>query len=198
MSGTPLVPHLVSLLKWLAAPVKPAATPRWRTQTILPMTPTTIYLILHWISKRSIPLFFGEMALPHLTPPPDLPLGPLPLTINISSLDLLSDPPQPPLEPSSDPPAERPKHRHRKQATLIGRTKRPWLTPPLPSNTAWRGWGKKKKPTNRKKTKNFSKIYFGQISMRSTRKTRSMTETSVSDHSSKEFSFCDPEKNSKI
>jgi hypothetical protein len=71
--------------------------------------------------------------------PTDHPLDPLPLTINFSSLDL-SDPPQPPLEPSSDPPAERPKHRHRRQATLIGRTKRPWLTPPLPSNTAWRGW----------------------------------------------------------
>ena len=77
---------------------------------------------------------------PPLDPPPDPPLDHLPLTINISSLDLLSDPPQPLLDPSPDPPAERPKNRQRKQTTMVDRTKRPWPTPPLPSNIAWRGW----------------------------------------------------------
>ena len=52
----------------------------------------------------------------------------------------------------------------------------------------------KKKNHQRKKSEKFSKIYFGQMSERPTRITRSMINTSVNVHPSKEFSFRDPEK----
>jgi hypothetical protein len=81
-----------------------------------PLAPTTFLTAMKWTALLPIPLL-----------PPSLP-------------DLLSDPPQPRLDPSSALPAERSMRRRRKQTTMVDRTKRPWLTPPLPSNMAWRGW----------------------------------------------------------
>ena len=82
-----------------------------------PLAPTTFLTAKKWTALLPIPLL-----------PPSLP-------------DLLSDPPQPRLDPSSALPAERSMRRRRKQTTMVDRiSKRPWLTPPLPSNMAWRGW----------------------------------------------------------
>ena len=40
-------------------------------------------------------------------------------------------------------------HRQRKPTTMVSRLKRPWLTPPLPTNVAWRGWKRSETPTRR-------------------------------------------------
>ena len=93
MTGTPLAPHLVSLLKQHVAPVKPAATHLWRTQPILSMNPTTLCLILHWISYRSIPLFPGGMDPPYLTLPLNPQLTPFPRLSTSPHLTLQRAPP---------------------------------------------------------------------------------------------------------
>ena len=71
--------------------------------------------------------------------PLDEPRAELPSPrITMEWTSLLTTPPSPLLPPDSRP-AELSKHRQRR-TTMDDPTKRPWLTPPLPSNMAWRGW----------------------------------------------------------